>query len=176
MSTATRIPLAQAAPLAEAVRQTLAPFCMRIEVAGSIRRQRPTIGDVEIVAVPQMVTTGLFDDTPAIDPGFIAAVDQWPVVKGKATGKQAQRLLPSGIIVDLYMTTLDQWGLILAIRTGRAAYTKWLLGRHAPRRGYRSVDGYFTRTRDGQVIPIREEADLFTLLELPYVEPPAREV
>ena len=30
----------------------LAPSCARLEIAGSIRRQRPYIGDVELVAIP----------------------------------------------------------------------------------------------------------------------------
>jgi len=82
-----RIPLAQAVAITTQVVETLRPFCQRIQVAGSIRRQRDTICDVEVVAVPNLVTTVLFEDTPGVDPAFIAAVNQWPVVKGSATGK-----------------------------------------------------------------------------------------
>lgn len=47
MSTATRIPLAQAVPLAEAACQVLAPFCDRVEIAGSIRRRRSHVNDCD---------------------------------------------------------------------------------------------------------------------------------
>jgi len=78
-------------------------------------------------------------------------------------------------MLDLYMTTLEQWGLILAIRMGSAAYTKWLLSTHCRQRGYQSRDGQIIRLRDGQIVPMLEEADLFVLLGLPYVEPWVRE-
>jgi hypothetical protein len=58
MSTATRIPLTQAVTIAEEVCTTLRPFCARLEVAGSIRRRRDSIGDLELVAIPKMVPTG----------------------------------------------------------------------------------------------------------------------
>ena len=37
---------------AEALRELLAPACARIEIAGSIRREKPKVKDVELVAVP----------------------------------------------------------------------------------------------------------------------------
>ena len=48
-----RVPLALAVAIAEEVRALLAPACERLEVAGSIRRRRPDVGDVELVAVPK---------------------------------------------------------------------------------------------------------------------------
>jgi DNA polymerase/3'-5' exonuclease PolX len=41
--------------------------------------------------------------------------------------------------------------------------------------GYRSEDGRL-RARDGSIIPVREEHDLFDLLGIPWVTPEAREV
>src|SRR5262245_52210103 len=103
MSTATRMPLTEAVPIAENVYRILAPSCDRITIAGSIRRQRPTIGDVEILCIPRQVPAGLFGDEMTTDPDFLAAVNQWPKVKGEPTGKYTQRLLPSGLTLDLFM-------------------------------------------------------------------------
>jgi hypothetical protein len=51
-TTETRIPLAQARALAEEVAALLATACTELVIAGSIRRQAETIGDLEIVASP----------------------------------------------------------------------------------------------------------------------------
>ena len=45
--------IAQAFNLAEELRIGLAPLCERIEVAGSIRRRRPQVKDIELVAIPK---------------------------------------------------------------------------------------------------------------------------
>src|SRR5262245_1970482 len=104
-----RLPLAQAIILAEEVCDVLRPFCTRLEVVGSIRRQRPTIGDIEIVCRPRQVPGGLFADELTVDPGFVAAVNQWPAVRGQPTGKYTQRQLPSGMTLDLFMADADNW-------------------------------------------------------------------
>ena len=33
----------------------LAPFCERIEIAGSTRRKKPEVGDIEIVCIPKQI-------------------------------------------------------------------------------------------------------------------------
>ena len=52
MSKGLRLPLQLAAALAAKWRAQLAPFCEQIEIAGSVRRQTPTVGDLEIVVRP----------------------------------------------------------------------------------------------------------------------------
>ena len=47
--------LQQAREIAEGVKAKLAPHCERIEIAGSIRRGKPVVGDIEIVCVPHQV-------------------------------------------------------------------------------------------------------------------------
>ena len=54
MSKHRRHPLAAAEAVAHELRGLLAPFCARIEVAGSIRRRRSTVGDIELLAIPRM--------------------------------------------------------------------------------------------------------------------------
>jgi len=69
---------AQALTIAEQCRKALAPYCERIEIAGSIRRGKPQVKDIELVAMPKMVPTGLFGDAMVTDPDFCALVNQWP--------------------------------------------------------------------------------------------------
>ena len=56
MSDLPRMPLARARAFAEKIVVELAPFCAQIEIAGSIRRQRPDCGDVDIVCLPRDAT------------------------------------------------------------------------------------------------------------------------
>jgi DNA polymerase/3'-5' exonuclease PolX len=53
----TRVPLALAERIAAEARAQLAPTRRRIEIAGSIRRRRRDVGDIELVALPIMEPT-----------------------------------------------------------------------------------------------------------------------
>jgi DNA polymerase/3'-5' exonuclease PolX len=165
---------AEALVIAEEAMHALHPSCERILIAGSVRRLKPEVKDVELVAIPRQVPSGLFGDALEVDPGFIAAVNQWPKVKGEPTGRYTQRLLSGDFKLDLFIADPENWGLILAIRTGSAQFSHEVLARTWVQQGYTSVKGRLTR--DGQVIPVREERDLWALLGLPWVEPWAREV
>jgi DNA polymerase/3'-5' exonuclease PolX len=43
----TKIPYSHAFRLANRVKEILTQFCQKIEIAGSVRRQKPEIGDIE---------------------------------------------------------------------------------------------------------------------------------
>ena len=180
MKTATKkqtMPLAYAQRVAGRVVELLAPYCERIEIAGSIRRERPHIGDVEIVCIPQTVEApdGMFNTKLVRHPGFIDQVQQWQKVKGKPTGKYTQRILPDGTKLDLFIASEDNWGLILAIRTGSARFSHQVLARSWVACGFHSKDGRLVRERTGFKPPIREEKDLFELIGLAWVEPRDRQ-
>ena len=68
MSTHPKTPLADAQRTATHISKALTPYCHRIAIAGSIRRQRPMIGDIEIVALPQRQTDLLGNDVPGLMP------------------------------------------------------------------------------------------------------------
>jgi len=165
--------LEQAQEIAERVKAELAPHCERIEIAGSIRRRKAEVGDIEIVAIPKQVNGGLFGDEPERDPGFICTVGQWRKVRGSVSnGRYMQRLLPDGIALDLFTATADNWGLIYAIRTGSAEYSHRVLATGWVRNGYKSVDGILTR--DGILVSTPEETDLFRLAGVTWIEPELR--
>lgn len=165
---------AQALILAEDALNAIAPYCERALIAGSVRRQRPEVKDIEIVCVPQMVPAGLFSDALEVDPDFCAAVRRWSKVKGEPTGKYTQRVLPGGMKLDLFIANGENWGWILALRTGSATFNEHVLLRTLKQQGYTAEQGHITR--GGRVIPVWEETDLWRILKLPWVEPSAREV
>lgn len=165
---------AEALTLAEDALNALNPHCERILIAGSIRRLKPEVKDIEICAIPRMVPAGLFSDEREIDPDFCAVVRRWGKVKGEPTGKYTQRVLPGGMKLDLFIANPDNWGWILCLRTGSSDFNQKVLLHAMHQQGYASDGG--TLLRYGQVIPTPEEVDVFRLLQLPWMEPWAREV
>lgn len=154
--------------IAQQIKAMLSPHCERIEIAGSIRRNKPEVKDIEIVAIPKPYDTGLFES------GIASVVNQWEKVKGTLPCKYTQRILPEGIELDLFFAERDNWGLILAIRTGSADYSHKVLATEWVKRGYKSVDGHLVH--NGKRVAILEEKDLFKRIGLDFVEPEFRNV
>lgn len=152
--------------IANNVVELLRPHCERIEIAGSIRRQKPEVKDIEIVAIPKPYETGLFES------GITTVVNQWEKVKGELPCKYTQRILPEGIKLDLFFAEKGNWGLIYAIRTGSADYSHKVLATEWVKRGYKSENGYLTS--NGKPVLILEEEDLFKRIGVPYKSPTER--
>lgn len=169
--------LLRARSIAERWVGRLAPYCERINVAGSIRRKRPKVGDIEIVCIPKIITVpnGLFDKKAIRDPGFVGALEDVLRLKGDSlVGKYMQYNLPEGIKLDLFTATEANWGTILLIRTGDRDYSKYFMGTLLPRHGYKQRDGYVWR--GNKIIPVSEESDVFALVDAAYVSPEHRTV
>jgi DNA polymerase/3'-5' exonuclease PolX len=158
----------KALAIAERIKQQLEPHCFRCEIAGSIRRKKPEVKDIEIVAIPKPFQTGLFED------GIASIVNQWEKVKGDLPCKYTQLILPEGIKLDLFFAEPGNWGLIYAIRTGSAEYSHKVLATAWANRGYESIEGYLhVGTKRYET---REEIDLFNRLSIPWTEPEHRNV
>lgn len=171
--------LDQASAIAERIRAGLAPHCDRCEIAGSIRRRKREVGDIEIVTIPKTVicpdlfSTADFGETRRSKDWIRAAYLIGDVIKGHPVdGKYIQFLTDEGIMVDLFLATPANWGLIFAVRTGSADYSHRVLACGWVRNGYHGVDGMLMS--DGVAVPVREERDLFRMAGVPWVEPEAR--
>ena len=139
-----RIPWAFAAAVADEVLAELTSFCTRLEVAGSIRRRRETVKDVEVVCVPRVRPSALdMFGKPLEKPVDMLAMYLDEHVKGKAgiwklrPGKDGRTtfgalnklllrrvdvtLHPDGWMpVDVFTATDENWGRDLWVRTGPA--------------------------------------------------------
>ena len=168
--------LAKAKKVAAKYVMMLTPYCERISIAGSIRRERPEVKDIEIVIIPKEIPTkiDLFTQEPRRSPGFIQVVNSLEKVKGEPTGKYTQRRLLEGINLDLFMITKENWGLQIAIRTGSAEFSHKVLATGWTRLDYTSHEGILWK--EGTPVYIHEEKELFDLLGLDFIEPPQREV
>ena len=163
--------LRNAKEIADGIVEKMRPHCERIEIAGSIRRQCPEPGDIEIVYVPKVNgrnVSALFD-----------IISRMIKVKGDPMGKYTQRLHPGHtdkeqIKVDFFSADRNNWGLQLAIRTGSAKFSHLKLAVGWSRLAYRSKGGVLYSLVDGKPVYIREEQELFDLLGIPWIEPKLR--
>lgn len=162
--------LHEAQVLAEKYKQLLAPHCDRIEVAGSIRRRMPKVKDIELVIIPKPYEAmGMFQS------GIATVINEWPKVKGELPCKYTQRVLPEGIMLDIFFCQALNWGLIYLIRTGSWEFSKRMVGTWLPMEGYKSVNGELIHLQTAEVMPILEEEQLFELAKMKFIQPQNRE-
>lgn len=190
MSEGTRMPLAEAQALAERLVSELQDVCEQITTAGSIRRQKATVGDLEIVCVPkiEIVMGGLFEDQPEEADLLEARIwEMWEdgVIKPRidkngrrAVGKRYRRLLYHDVALDLFSPSAESYGAILAIRTGPAEYSHLFVTPRSQRGlmpdHLRMQEGALRYRVSGEVIPTPTEESFFAALGLPFLDPPAR--
>lgn len=177
--------LKQAKEIADQWITRLQPYCTRISIAGSIRRQKQSVKDIEIVCTPRMIPEThdtLFEAVTSYhrDPNFVFTVqdDKYGhVLMGRPdTGKYIKISVHGyDINIDLFTATPENWGYILAIRTGSSDFSKRILAEGWVRAGYRGEDGMLYNQETGVAIPIHEEIQLFGLINVPYVFPRDRE-
>jgi len=189
-STGVRIPLAEAERLAHELVDLLAPACVQLVVAGSVRRRRPDVGDVEIVAEPRLASgpPDLFgeptDQVNVLDDLCQRLLDEGrlthrPDKNGhRACGSRYKRLAYRGFGLDLFAAERDSFGLILVIRTGPEDFTKPLVterAKHGWLPSYLKVQGGRLCYRDsGQPIPTPDEESVFAALGFREVPPEQR--
>ena len=136
MSDKVRFPLAVARVVAEKIALELAPACERVEIAGSIRRRKEQVGDIEILYIPRQIDvldpTDMFGRTVRGNAADIA-IEQM-IARG-SLAKRPNKLgrqswgaenkfavaVKAGIPVDLFSTTRQAWFNYLVCRTGSAA-------------------------------------------------------
>jgi DNA polymerase (family 10) len=191
MSTGTRLPLAEAQHIAGQIYGQLDPSCERLAIAGSIRRRRPDVGDIELVAVPRFLTeyVDLWGGTTqrSLLDAALAREEAERVLERISGGERYVKLrhLRSGLQVDLFICLPPaQWGVILAVRTGPADFSQWLVnlarrqGNHvaggALRLGLRDHSTPAEKLCTCPVIPTPTERDFFAALGARYVEPAER--
>lgn len=177
MSYNKRIPLKKAQNWAARLVEILRPHCDRVEVAGSIRREMPDCGDIDIVCIPKH-DFDLMGNPDKPCGGFISAVNQFDKLIGNPDGKYTQRQLPEDVKLDLYMADPDNFGLLLAIRTGSADFNVKTLVRGIERINHKMTEGHIYDFSNNVLnpvhVPIREEVDLFNLIGIPFIEPKMR--
>jgi DNA polymerase (family 10) len=161
----TKLELAKAQILAKQVESIVKPLCDKLEVVGSIRRQRPMVGDVDFVAVGTECNWGK----------IVQALKKAKVIcAGKSVIKLNYPSENSQFQVDFYRATDQTFGIQELIRTGSADHNMWLAS-YALSKGYRLKysEGLI---KDKAAVAGETEESVFTALGLQCPEPQLREV
>lgn len=176
MSGTTKYPAVEVYPHAEQFGAGIADLCARVEIAGSLRRGKPMVGDIEVVAQPH--------DAPTL----LARLDTWV-----ATGRAFKAVYRDGAHrwgakyrgvklpgcpakIELWLADALNFGWILALRTGSADANEFMMRqmnfRGAP---FRAREGYWWA--QDRRIAVPDEAEVFRLWGLSEpVPPPQREL
>ncbi len=131
-------------PLADSLLEQLRSACVRLEIAGSIRRQKPDPKDIEIVCIPSTgeYTVPVYEmfAAPAatvhqvnhLEDALMTLIagGEWefdPIVKRNGPRYKRLRHVTSGVCCDLFLTTSREWGYTFTIRTGPSDFSKALV-------------------------------------------------
>lgn len=157
--------LEEAKPIAERVKQTLTPYCDRIEIAGSIRRRKPIVHDIDIVLIE--------------NPGSLLEISEVLASIGgmDMKGSKIKRLWYGDreISIDIYTATPLTWSTLLLIRTG-SKENNIRLATIAKRKGWQlkaNGDGLFNER--GERVAGDTEQSIYQALGIPYQEPEERD-
>lgn len=163
--------LDEAKRLAFKILQVIEPCCENAQVAGSVRRQRPEVNDIDIVAIPKPF---MWTRIPIL---MRSELEAKPGIGGPELIRMYVPFanVPDGQVqVDFYAATEKTWGVLLLIRTGSTDHNIRLCT-HAKALGM-MLSASRGVIENGVVIASKREQEIFKALILRYVAPGDREV
>ncbi len=168
--------LQKAKAIAEELKSLLEPGCQRIEIAGSIRRQKPEVGDIELLVIPKY--DGMLERVDCLNEAIVDLMRQ--EVLGSRRNKLGSLVygpknklmlhLPSGIGVDIFSTTDECWAVSLVVRTGGAETNKRIATAALRKNWHWHAYGRGFSTPNGEVI-CHSEREVFEAVGMPYLQP-----
>ena len=165
-----------ASTVAEQVLEAFRPYCHEVAVAGSVRRRRPWVHDIDLVVYPKVdeanaaAQLGLFGGsvTPAPRPAFYRSLEirRW-LPDGLGAWPGVIPLNVSSIPVEVYLTAYTgcNFGALLQMRTGPAPLNIILAGR-ATFLGLQYRAGHGVFDANGSRIDSGSEEGVFQALKL----------
>ena len=140
--------------------------------AGSLRRGRETIGDIDL-----LVTMRPGHDKQKDIDAVAAQVLKYPEIKQElAHGEnKVSFVLSGGLQVDVRLLEKKSFGAALLYFTGSKAHNVALRGR-ANEMGWTLNEYALTTLKGGKVIASKTEEEIYSKLKLAYIEPELREM
>lgn len=170
----TKILYPEALAAAQILQGKIAPACERTLIAGSLRRGKPEVGDIELVVMPKVeVELDMFGAAAGVHSLLDDVLATLKTEGYTKNGERYKQFIWRGYSIDLFIATRDTWGCVATIRTGSADFTHWLV---SPRRMGGGCPSHL-RFSEGRIIengkPLEtpEEHDVFAALEQRWVEP-----
>ena len=139
----------------------IAPFIVRGRLAGSIRRKKPIVRDIDLVI-----------ETPSINIDKLKnELSKFGTLKLKGD-KLIRILTPDNIQVDIYIASKENYEPLLLIRTGSKEHNIKLTTR-AQSLNYKITANGLIDNKTRSIIA-KSEKDIFKALKIGYVEPEKR--
>lgn len=179
-----RLPLERAEKFAQKIVGELQPFCSldagglpAIAVAGSIRRRRPEVADIDIVCLPrdeahreQIRARALRTQPWILQDGPMTLL----VILDTPLGPiQLDLWFASHPDKHMFGETPGNWGSLLLLRTGSRRHNLWMLHQLAKRDlKWHTSTGVF---KNGHCLASETEEEFFRILDSPFIAPEDRE-
>jgi len=177
-------PRADAVRVARELVDAIQPHCERLVVAGSLRRRKKTVGDVEILYISSVEVRPARGDLFRTEHVNVA---EEAIQRLEHSGVIARRLnkrgnqtygcknklmthVSSGIPVDLFAATDDVWWNYLVCRTG-GAQNNINIAQAAKAIGWTWNPYGVGFSRPGDVRQVNSERDVYEFVGLEYLEP-----
>jgi DNA polymerase (family 10) len=161
-----RTPIGEVWPVAQDILALLRkmPGVTQTAVAGSLRRMKETIGDVDLLVAA--------DDPEPVMERFCTLENVESVAARGPT--KSRVVLLNGLGVDLRVLPADRWGTLLSYFTGSKDHNV-RLRELALKQGLSLNEHAFTPENGEAEILCSTEEEVYSTLELPYIPPPLRE-
>jgi len=107
--------LGYATEMANRLVALLEPYCERIAVAGSIRRKRPEVKDIDLVIIPNSLS------------GLGITLLRYGEILTKRRLDSKTRIIKyrfRGVLVEIYMANPQTWPMLLLVRTGSVSHNQ----------------------------------------------------
>jgi len=140
------------------------PGVLRVATAGSLRRMKETIGDLDVLVASRHPSRVMSAFTNAAFCRRVLA----------AGDTKSSILTPDGLQVDLRVVEPDSFGAALQYFTGSKEHNVHLRDM-ASRKGLKVNEYGVFHMRSGRRIGGREEAEVYRVLGLPWIPPELRE-
>ena len=150
---------------------------VKAEVAGSVRRRRPEVNDLDFVCVPTLkVARDLMGDVLQLEDQTAVAIreriraDAWAPIKD---GPFYFQWIAKGVQVDVWLVDPPTFISNLICRTGSKEHNI-LIADRARKQGkeWRSTKGIYCR---GELMRLETESEFYHALNLPLIAPEERE-
>lgn len=169
-------PYAEALARARSLVAALGPACERVLIAGSLRRKKAMVGDLELVVIPNVRPVIDMFGSPA---GTESLLDLALIGLGLSytkNGPKFKQFAWEGMSCDLFICTPETWAVNATLRTGCADFSQWLV---TPRQQGGAKPGHLD-FRDGQLLSagrpldVATEEELFQAMDIRWLPPEAR--
>ena len=155
---------------------------VRWEIAGSVRRKKPEVKDIEHVVIPSICNGGLFGETPLNELwNYLEHLVATQVVSKAEYQDGTHRwgdiyrgVNYGGIKHELFGANLQNWGCQLVIRTGSALFSQRMVSKMLREGVYRQQGGYLTLQADSSRVDCPDEETFFRAAGVPWKNPEAR--